>query len=51
MVAGDVYASRPKIFDVMVRQAAQSMYCTTSEAMQELAVAGAPQRAVRSAVP
>eukprot|EP00964_Phaeocystis_antarctica_P106337 scaffold71236_cov69-Phaeocystis_antarctica.AAC.1 len=43
VVAGDVYASRPKIFDVMGRLATQNMYSTTSEAMQELAVAGAPR--------
>ena len=51
VVAGDVYASRPKIFDVMGRLATQNMYSTTSEAMQELALAGAPRRRTTSPQP
>ena len=74
VVAGDVYASRPKIFEIMARLAQESMYSTTpaghagaipnptlslsatrysttSEAMQELALAGAPRRRTTSPQP
>ena len=78
VVAGDVYASRPKIFEIMARLAQENMYSaitaprpgamrelsltlslsltptrysTTSEAMQELALAGAPRRRTTSPHP
>ena len=40
VIAGDVYAARPKIFEVLAQLSSKSIYCTTSEAMMELAAQG-----------
>ena len=42
MVAGDVYASRPQIFELLARRFAESIYCTIADdVMQEIAANGA----------
>lgn len=40
VVAGDIYAARPVVFDVLARLTKDSIYVTTSDVMHELAVRG-----------
>ena len=40
VIAGDMYASTPKIFAILAKLFKESMYCHTSDAMMELACRG-----------